>query len=49
MDKICKYWIELWIGEICKGNNYKNCTCSGAMRQCNYPKYFEEWVDKRKK
>ena len=47
MDKICKKYLELWIGETCKGEN-KSCTCSGVKSQCNFPENFEEWVDKQK-
>ena len=41
MIKLCKYWIELYTGETCRGNSNKNCTCSGVKSQCNYPEYFE--------
>lgn len=45
-DKMCEHWYEeefrCGLREICRGNNNKNCTCSGVKKQCNYPEFFKE-------
>ncbi len=41
-NKTCRYWIELYTGETCRGNSNKSCTCSGVKSQCNYLDKFKE-------